>query len=176
MLWAVDWTSGHVEKEVMGILWVVTGNNVKWIVVEQLKRKLDVEERQIWSAELDDVDERNASCVVEGSVQERWDACPDGTSGIWIEMIWRPDGVGIELHVVQVEGHDAVVLVVVKDCVVVRDVEGVVVSMGYGMKQRSMRVVWLWTRSGRHLWVAWCGDWRWRRVQWWWSWNWWRRR
>ena len=135
MLWVVDWTSGHVEKEVMGILWVVTGNNVKWIVVEQLKRKLDVEERQIWSAELDDVDERNASCVVEGSVQERWDACPDGTSGIWIEMIWRPDGVGIELHVVQVEGHDAVVLVVVKDCVVVRGVDGVVVSMGHGMKQ-----------------------------------------
>ena len=125
-MWVVDWTSGHVEKEVMAIWWVVTGNNVKWIVVEQLKRKLDVEERQIWSAELDDVDERNASCVVEGSVQERWDVCPDGTSGIWIERIWRPDGVEIELHVVQGVGHDAVVLVVVKDCVVVRDVDGVV--------------------------------------------------
>ena len=69
MLWVVDWMSGHVEKEVMAILWVVTGNNVKWIVIERLK-KLDVEERQIWSAELDDVDERNASCVVEDSVQE----------------------------------------------------------------------------------------------------------
>ena len=34
-----------------------------------VKRKLDVEEGQIWSAELDDVDERNASCVVEDSVQ-----------------------------------------------------------------------------------------------------------
>ena len=50
-------------------------------------------------------------------------------------MIWRPDGVEIELHVVQVVRHDAVVLVVVKDCVVVRDVDGVGVSMGHGMKQ-----------------------------------------
>ena len=66
----VDWTSGRVEMVVKAILWVVTGNNVKWIVAEQLKRKLDVEGRQIWSAELDDVDERSASCVVEGSVQE----------------------------------------------------------------------------------------------------------
>ena len=53
----------------MAIWWVVTGNSVKWNVIEQLKRRLDVEERQIWSAELDDVDERNASCVVEDSVQ-----------------------------------------------------------------------------------------------------------
>ena len=66
----VDWTSGRVEMVVKAILWVVTGNNVKWIVAEQLKRKLDVEGRQIWSAELDDVDERSAPCVVEGSVQE----------------------------------------------------------------------------------------------------------
>ena len=43
---------------------------MRWIAVEQLKRKLDVEERQMGSAELDDVDERSASCVVEGSVQE----------------------------------------------------------------------------------------------------------
>ena len=58
-----------MEREVMAIWWVVTGNSVKWNVIEQLKRRLDVEERQIWSAELHDVDERNASCVVEDSVQ-----------------------------------------------------------------------------------------------------------
>ena len=70
MWWVVDWTCGQVEMVVKAILWVVAGNTVKWIVAEQLKRKLDVEGRQIWSAELDDVDERSASCVVEGSVQE----------------------------------------------------------------------------------------------------------
>ena len=42
---------------------------MRWNGVEQLTRRLGVEERQIWSAELDDVDERNASCVVEDSVQ-----------------------------------------------------------------------------------------------------------
>ena len=61
----------------------------------------------------------------------RSNACPDGTSGIWIEMIWRVDGDEIELHVVQVVEHDAVVLVVLKGCV---DVEDVVVSLGDGMK------------------------------------------
>ena len=61
MLWVVDLRGGHLEREVMAIWWVVTGNNVRWTAVEQLTRRLDVEERQIWSAELDDVDEKNAS-------------------------------------------------------------------------------------------------------------------
>ena len=42
---------------------------MKWTGGEQLTRRLDVEERQIWSAELDDVGERDASCVVEDSAQ-----------------------------------------------------------------------------------------------------------
>ena len=46
-------------------------------------------------------------------------------------MIWRVDGDEIELPVVQVVEHDAVVLVVLKGCV---DVEDVVVSLGDGMK------------------------------------------
>ena len=37
-------------------------------------------------------------------------------------MIWRADGDEIELHVVQVVEHVAVVLVVLKGCVVVEDV------------------------------------------------------
>ena len=46
-------------------------------------------------------------------------------------MIWRADGDEIELHVVQVVEHVAVVLVVLKGCVVVEDV---VVALGDGMK------------------------------------------
>ena len=122
-LWVVDWTNGKVEMEVMVwkvILWVVTGSNVKWIaVVEQWKRKLDVEARQMGSAELDDVDERSASCDVEAG-REKWDVCPDGMSGIWTGTIGRPGVFEIELHVVEVVGHDVDVVVGVKDCVVVR--------------------------------------------------------
>ena len=47
----------------------MTGNNVGWNGDEQWTRRLDVEERRIWNAELDDVDERHASCVVEDSVR-----------------------------------------------------------------------------------------------------------
>ena len=50
-------------------------------------------------------------------------------------MIWRPDGDENDLHVVQDVGPDVDWLVVVKDCVVVRDVEVLVVSMGPGLKQ-----------------------------------------
>ena len=69
MLWEVDLMSAPLERRLMAILWVVIGSNVKWTGVEQLTRRLDVEERQIWNAELDDVDERDASCVVEDSAQ-----------------------------------------------------------------------------------------------------------
>ena len=69
MWWVVDWRNGHLEREVMAIWWVVTGNNVRWSGVEQLTRRLDVEGRPIWSAELDDVDEMDASGVVEDSAQ-----------------------------------------------------------------------------------------------------------
>ena len=110
-------------------------NSVRWIAVEQLKRKLDVEERQMGSAELDDVDERSASCVVEGSGREKWDVCPDGMSGIWTGTIGRPCVFEIELHVLQVVGHDADELVGVKDCVVFRDDDVEVVSLGREMKQ-----------------------------------------
>ena len=60
-----------------------TGNNVKWSAIELWKMRLDVEERQMKNAELDDVDEKNASCDVEGSGLERWGVCPD--DGIEIE-------------------------------------------------------------------------------------------
>ena len=46
-------------------------------------------------------------------------------------MTERADGDEIELHVVQVEEHVAVVLEVWKDSVVVEDVVG---SLGFGMK------------------------------------------
>ena len=85
----------------------------------------DVEERQTRSAELDDVDERIASCDVEGSGREKWDVCPVGRSGIWTGRIVRPGVFGIELHVV--EG--------VKDCVVVRDDDGEVVALGRERRQ-----------------------------------------
>ena len=55
-------------------------------------------------------------------------------------MIWRPDGDESELHVVQDVGPDVEWLVVVKDCVVGRDVEVVVVSMGRRLKQGSKEV------------------------------------
>ena len=118
------------------IWWVSTGNNVRWIAVGQWKRKLDVEERQMRSAELDDVDERIASYEVEGSGREKWDVCPVGRSGIWTGRIVRPGVFDIELHVVvEVVGHDADVVVGVKDCVVVRDDDGEVVSLGRERRQ-----------------------------------------
>ena len=52
-LWEVDLMSAPLERRLMAIWWVVTGNNVRWTGVEQLTRRLAVEERQIWSAELD---------------------------------------------------------------------------------------------------------------------------
>ena len=69
MLWVVGWRNGQLEREVKAIWRVVTGNNVRWSGAEQLTRRLDVEGRPIWSAELDDVDEIDASCVVEDSAQ-----------------------------------------------------------------------------------------------------------
>ena len=48
---------------------------MKWSVIEQWKRKLDVEARQMESAELDDVDERSASCD--------W-RTPDGRNGTFV--------------------------------------------------------------------------------------------
>ena len=68
MLWVVGWRNGQLERKVMAIWWVVTGNNVRWSGVEQLTRRLDVEGRPIWSAELDNVDEIS-SCVVEDSAK-----------------------------------------------------------------------------------------------------------
>ena len=87
------------------------------------------------SAELDDVDERIASCDVEGSGREKWDVCPVGRSRIWTGTIGRPGVFEIELHVVEVVGHDADVVVGVKDCVVVRDDDGEVVSLGRERRQ-----------------------------------------
>ena len=69
MLWVVGWRNGQLEREVKAIWRVVTGNNVRWSGAEQLTRRLDVEGRPIWSAELDDVDEMDASGVVEDSAQ-----------------------------------------------------------------------------------------------------------
>ena len=54
-----------------------TGNDVEWSAAEQWKMRLDVDERQVKNAELDDVDEKSASLIVEGSGLERWGVCPD---------------------------------------------------------------------------------------------------
>ena len=90
------------------------------------------------SAELDDVDERSASCDVEAG-REKWDVCPDGMSGIWTGTIGRPGVFEIELHVVEVVGHDVDVVVGVKDCVVFRDDGGEAVSLGRGRRQGPER-------------------------------------
>ena len=56
-------------------------------------------------------------------------------SGIWTGTIGRPGVFEIELHVVEVVGHDADVVVDVKDCVVFRDDGGEAVSLGRGRRQ-----------------------------------------
>ena len=86
--------------------------------------RLDGEERQMRNAELDDVDEKSASCGVEGSGRERWAVCPDGMSGFWTGTNGRPGVFEIELHVVEVVDHDVDVVEGVKDCVVFRDGDG----------------------------------------------------
>ena len=128
-----------------GILWVETGNNVKWSAVEQWKKKL--KERQMGNAELDDVDEKSASCGVEGSGRERWAVCPDGMSGFWTGTNGRPGVFEIELHVVEVVDHDVDVVEGVRDCVVFRDDGGETASLGPEKRQvpeevrRGCRVV-----------------------------------
>ena len=58
------------------------------------------------NAELDDVDEKSASCGVEGSGWERWAVCPDDWIGIWTRMNERPGVSENEDHDVEVVDHD----------------------------------------------------------------------
>ena len=104
-LWVVEWTDKRVEMEVL--VWRTmssdeTGNDVKWSAAEQWKMRLDVDERQMKNAELDDVDEKSASCSVEGSGRERWAVCPDDRIGIWTGTNERPGVAEIENHDVKV--------------------------------------------------------------------------
>ena len=149
-LWVVDWTDGRVEMEVVvwrTILLDETGSDVKWSAAEQWRMRLDVEERQMRNAEHDDVDEKSASCGVEGSGRERWVVCPDGRSGTWTGTNGRPGVSEIEHHAVEVVDHDVDVVEGVRDCVVVRDGGGGDASLGPEKRhvteevQRSGRVV-----------------------------------
>ena len=146
----VDWTDGRVEMEVVvwrAILLDETGSDVKWSAAEQWRMRLDVEERQMRNAEHDDVDEKSASCGVEGSGRERWVVCPDGRSGTWTGTNGRPGVSEIEHHAVEVVDHDVDVVEGVRDCVVVRDGGGGDASLGPEKRhvteevQRSGRVV-----------------------------------
>ena len=68
--------------------------------------RLDVEERQMRKAELDDVDEKSASCGVEGSGRERWAVYPDDRIWIWTGTNGRPGVSEIEHRAAEVVGHD----------------------------------------------------------------------
>ena len=101
----VEWTGKRVEMEV--VVWRAmsldeTGNDVEWSAAEQWKMRLDVDERQMKNAELDDVDEKSASWIVEGSGRERWAVCPDDRIGIWTGTNERPGIAEIENHDVKV--------------------------------------------------------------------------
>ena len=83
-----------------------------------------MDERQMENAELDDVDEKSASLVVEGSGLERWDFCPDDEIETETGTNERPGVSEIEDHDVDVVDHDVDVVEGAKDCVVCHDGDG----------------------------------------------------
>ena len=79
--------------------------------------RLDVDERQMENAELDGVDEKSASLVVEGSGPERWVVCLD-------DEIETETGTNERPGVSENEGHDVDAVEGAKDCVVAHDGDG----------------------------------------------------
>ena len=79
-----------------------TGNDVERSAAEQWRMRLYVGERQMKNAELEDVDEKSASWIVEGSGRERWAACPDDRIGILTGTNEKPGIAEIENHGVKV--------------------------------------------------------------------------
>ena len=108
-------TGKKVEVEV--VAWMAMPlkkieNGVEWSANGQWKRRTDVDVRLMEYAELGDVDEMNASLVVEGSLWGRWDVCLDVEIENEAWMNGRP-------VVSETEGLDVDVEETAKGCVVV---------------------------------------------------------